>query len=293
MNRLKHFLTACVCLVIGGIIAISIIRYQATQREKATDLFMKAFEADDPIGAEKALRMNPKFALTRSSKSGMTCLHSAVKCGKYNIAEVLIRYGADVNAKDNTGTSPLHIAADHANIRFIELLIDNNADVNIKNSTGYTPLLAATSVSYAKKSGEEKNTQAIRCLLEHGADANAETSIGVIAFETTDNENVLMLLIEHGVAINKRCKMSGYAPIHRAIEVDSLALTKMLVDRGANVNLRTSKGVTPIALAVNKKKSIEDILLDSNRPTTGSNKYLNRMKKQSAIIQYLRSHGAK
>ena len=72
---------------------------------------------------------------------------------KYNIAELLIKKGVDVNTKDLDGESCIHYIIYHfANqylpsrsyveeiVKTIQLLIKNGADVNAKNTRGLTPL---------------------------------------------------------------------------------------------------------------------------------------------------------
>ena len=57
----------------------------------------------------------------------------------YSIADVLLRGGADVNAKSNTDWTPLHYAAHFGFPDMVKLLLDGNADVDAKNNDGKMP----------------------------------------------------------------------------------------------------------------------------------------------------------
>jgi len=75
---------------------------------------------------------------------GSTALHEAIYCGWNDVAEYLMAKGADVNAVDRVGT-PLHAIIQNPFIapnfsQVFELLLKYNADINAKNAQGNTPL---------------------------------------------------------------------------------------------------------------------------------------------------------
>ena len=55
---------------------------------------------------------------------GETPLHSAAFWGRYEIAQLLINAGADVNAQDDQGSTPLHEAARLGRVKLAQLLLD-------------------------------------------------------------------------------------------------------------------------------------------------------------------------
>ena len=69
---------------------------------------------------------------------GDTPLH----CANYDIAEILLRNGAEVNAKDKDGVTPLHMAIILGDVELTILLLDNGADIECKDSFFFkgTPL---------------------------------------------------------------------------------------------------------------------------------------------------------
>ena len=61
----------------------------------------------------------------------------------YDAARVAIEHGADVNRTDHGGTAPLHSAAQRNYATLVELLAANGADLDLKNDGGTTALTLA------------------------------------------------------------------------------------------------------------------------------------------------------
>ena len=62
--------------------------------------------------------------------------------GKGEAAQLLIDYKADVNAKDEKGSTALHYAS-ASHIDLVRLLLKNGADPDIKSNDGVSPLFVA------------------------------------------------------------------------------------------------------------------------------------------------------
>lgn len=77
---------------------------------------------------------------TQDPQSGLTPLSWTVFAGAVEIAEQLIKAGADVNRKNRDGGTPLHEAAFMGQDRIARILLQNAADVEARNDDGQTPL---------------------------------------------------------------------------------------------------------------------------------------------------------
>jgi ankyrin repeat protein len=78
---------------------------------------------------------------------GWTPLHEAAAMGNKAIAELLLKAGADVHARNNNGYTPLHVAVEHRQPELAELLLANKADPNERDKSGRTPLDLARSIA--------------------------------------------------------------------------------------------------------------------------------------------------
>jgi hypothetical protein len=116
--------------------------------------------------------------------SGDTALHFAAASYRPEMASELIRAGAQVRARNRRGTEPLHLAAvggpnsprwnPSAQSANIVCLINAGADPNAKNVDGTTLLHRAVRTRCA---------DAVRTLLDHGADPAIRTKNGSTAFQ--------------------------------------------------------------------------------------------------------------
>jgi Ankyrin repeats (many copies) len=111
--------------------------------------------------------------------SGDTALHFAAASYRPKMADILIKAGANVRAKNRRGAEPLHAAAvgipgsptwdPVAQTETIVCLIEAGADPNAKNLDGTTPLHRAVRTRCA---------DAVRALLSHGADPTIRNKNG-------------------------------------------------------------------------------------------------------------------
>lgn len=88
------------------------------------------------------LRSNPQLVMERGPH-GTTPLHWVAETTDQQqeaIIELLIKYGADPNARDDFGRTPLHWVAFEGHLHAVELLLQAGADPNIQDMTSETPL---------------------------------------------------------------------------------------------------------------------------------------------------------
>lgn len=180
--------TALIVLCVVILAAISMLAYYG--RIKMFENLCDAADRDDMNKARTLLAMDRTLANTKSKESGLTPLFFA-KSRK--MVELLLFYGADVNARGPGNLTPLHVlTCNLSNTDVIEILILRGADVNAKNNDGETALMWAAEVSHK---------DIVQYLISTGVDVNAKNNKGETAlFYATRrcNDDVANLLRKHG-----------------------------------------------------------------------------------------------
>ena len=131
---------------------------------------------------------------------GNTPLHSAAYFGDVELVQVLLNLEADVNSRNDRGSSPLNYICDFtrdvpnfpqslANVA--RFLLDGGADVNARDNNGWTPLHTATN---------RRQIETICVLLEYGADVGAEDEDGITSLSLAKErgyDEIMKLLSEY------------------------------------------------------------------------------------------------
>lgn len=122
--------------------------------------------------------------------------------------DLLLQYGADVDARNNRGRTPIAQAARERNLEAAAFLLEHGAEVNTKDHQGMTPLLSAVKAlyewgpSYAGIAQVHGCHQMVELLLKFGAEVHAVSYFGKNALFFARNEkfgSVSRLLREAGL----------------------------------------------------------------------------------------------
>ena len=137
------------------------------------------------------------------NKSGSTALMQVALFNQNpEVIKTLIDEGADVNAKNKDGSTALMLANLNQDPEVIKTLINEGTDVNAKNKSGGTALMFAAL--------HQKNPDAVKALLKAGADANVIDNGGnIAAVNAAVNKNPeIHSLILQAMDIEGYCKLT-------------------------------------------------------------------------------------
>jgi ankyrin repeat protein len=254
------------------------VRYQAaTIRERLLLIFIltlcltAAGSADRLIDAVKsgdrqAVRafLKNHANLNAADPDGTTPLEWAVRGDDLDMARLLLDAGADAKAANRLGVTALSLAATNRNAAMIQMLLQAGGDPNATQPGGQTVLMTAARTG---------SPEAVRALLARGAAVNArENSYGETALMWAVTENhaeAAKVLIEHGAEVNARSNLLDYpqdkfglegvvtilprgnwTPLMYAARQGALDASRVLAEKGADLNATDPDGTTALVLAI-------------------------------------------
>ena len=222
----------------------------------------------------------------------------AAMMGQTEAAELLLQHGADINGRNRDDNTALHLAVFLGHAETAELLLKSGADVNAKNDDGATPVdllhvpwemtrlltkpmgieleqvqveagkakirelfgvdakfRADTLPSFQNNSKDlwtaarTGDLQAIKHYIKTGGDVNAldkTFQVSAMSWGALHGQTeIIQLLIENGADVNIKSG-DGTTPLHSAAFLGRVDVVKLLLDNGADITARNNDGATPV-----------------------------------------------
>lgn len=182
--------------------------------------------------------------------AGYTALHAAVLRGNLSTVNDLLSHGALVNSRVQhgttttratreyylpetlTGATPFLLAARFVEVEIMRALAANGADVGQALPDGTTPLMAAAGLPAP---------------LSPLVDRRGRPVLRPVADEAAALQAVTML-VEAGVDVNATTRR-GDTALHGAAARNYPTVARLLVARGAKLDVKDGKGQSPLAVA--------------------------------------------
>jgi ankyrin repeat protein len=230
----------------------------------------------------------------------------AAREGSLDAVRALIEFKADLNLTEPDGTSALLFAMINGHYDVAEELVKAGANVNLADRTGMTPLYAAVDLhtmpsSYGRPAPSPQvidgSVDAARMLLAHGADANQSLKSPILKRVYNAGDNLLG---------------EGATAFMRAARGGDPTMMQVLLDGGADPRLTQKNGNSPLMLSirflssggglnpfeVNGQRAVEAINLslkygvDINARNARNDSALHLALEYPNILKLLAEHGA-
>lgn len=206
----------------------------------------------------------PNFNVDLARADGATALHIAVEFRHQEMVERLVDLGANLNLQRKDKWFPLYIAAYNNDFTCLKFLIESEADLNQLCQDDWSLL----HVACAEGSKAMVNYLITNCLCEVNALTSQGTTPLFVAVSRT-KKAVSQILLDAGADVN--LSSGGWKPIHAACYNESRKIIELLIQKGADLSAPCNeiKGYTPLHILIATSKprlELIKILLDHNAP---------------------------
>ena len=208
----------------------------------------------------------------RDSEENTALMIAARGKSAAELLTLLLNLGADVNARNKRGETALNVASFSGRKENVEVLLTHGASVEAADSNQSTPLLQAA--------GYSNNTGLVKLLLDRGANIEArnanfgETPL-ILAAKSLKTEMVTVLL-GRGANINGTSSYNGHTALMKAaMQRGSEEMVELLIRRGADVNIADLEGQTALMKAAwsDSLCQVVKLLLDQKANVDAKNKH--------------------
>jgi ankyrin repeat protein len=182
------------------------------------------------------------------NQQGLTLLHCAAFGGEVAMAKFLLDGDAKLDAGDRDGTTPFILAAKGGKLAMVKFLLKSGADLRRKGLDGLTALHEAADRGHA---------DIVAFLIEQGLSVGLKEDYGATPlflcsqaeFATADRYvAVARVLLDNGADVNVPAPRK-LTPLHRAAYLGHSEMVELLLNADANPDARDEDGKTPLDLA--------------------------------------------
>jgi ankyrin repeat protein len=151
-------------------------------------------------------------------------LHRLARCNSPDEVRAAIAAGADINARDEFGSTPLAYAVSEKRPDVVAVLLESGADVMVQDDEGSTALHSAI---------EHRLPEVAAALVKRDprvvavADVHGNQPLWTAVFNAKGKYEIVRLLLQHGADVGHRNNV-GRTPLDMATRIADPALIQLL-----------------------------------------------------------------
>lgn len=176
-------------------------------------------------------------------------------------------------------------------IQMADLLVRNGANVNVADNNGWTPLMIAITERELPDEGTTR-LELARFLIKSGADVNVSGKYGetpLMLAANYDEPEVVTALLGAGARVDSK-DVNGFTALIAAAGGGSAESVSNLIRKGADVHVKTGNGYTALRSA---REWYEASLKDPDCGTSSGCDKPRKKARYSKIVRALKKAGAK
>ena len=189
-----------------------------------------------------------EFNIDLQNANGETPLSSATQADNTaDIISILLKAGANPNRFDNEKLAPIHYVAMSNDMELLDLLIEYGADVNAQAGSGLTPVIASTTSQDNEEMIRALVDKEAKLETIGELDGQAMTALMMASMHTSSKN--LKTLLKMGADPNTIA--GGLTALALAVLTDNIRAVELLISHEANPEFKFD-GQSLIELAENK-----------------------------------------
>ncbi|KAL9624913.1 MAG: hypothetical protein Q9160_000960 [Pyrenula sp. 1 TL-2023] len=202
----------------------------------------------DDEGLEWLLERGVDFKM--ADANGVTALHLATAQGQFRILKILLERDTNIPASNNEGAPDCHEPAANDHLETSERFSEQDLITNAVDKDGSTPFLKAVQhghldcVEFLSMRTQDFGTRRL---------ADGCTALGLAVED--GHIDVVRWILEKNININEQFQIGdspneiGMCALRSALDGSNFTMTEFLLENGADPNLSTRHGTTPVLLA--------------------------------------------
>nr|CAB3221840.1 ankyrin repeat and SAM domain-containing protein 6-like [Phallusia mammillata] len=195
--------------------------------------------------AKVQMYLDQNISVETTDADGNSLMHTAAANGHEGIVRMLCIRGAALDRTNTYGWTPLLQAARYGHEDVALHLLNNKANINATTTMGITALTLATYGGHSKM---------VDLLLSNGfavdeSDKVSHYSTPLAVATLHGKDDLLRTLLKKGIPPDQHFKFTGWTPLMIAAITGQVPMARLLVEKGANTNLKNKIGKTALELA--------------------------------------------